>query len=1034
MIISQTKINNYISALKSADSEIWDFVKLDRIPVIDTLPPVDILERFFELNKELNKEELQLFKLYVSNNKDLNNIDNIEENINEYNVHKGKSLEFERYLKKIEFFTKFNIPKSNLFDARRQSSILDIHNFLKKLKKILLSFNEPYEKELFEILKNNNQKQRWENILTKINKLLKKYSESDSILLGKKVDLTNGYKIDYIPALEIISKIAEQAKNNGGKVKKGIGLLFSLNIKKFIKNIKIDGKEIYNNGDIEIVNAHFLKIKIEDSLRNIWKQAFQVMTNKKEFPIPFNIVEFEGLVSSIDRIIYFEKNNSKLKTIIKNYKLFNKVDIFDLSFVEKSITVFDNFLSYFKTDEYKDFIDGIATDFEKDNAHKTTLLLATYIREKNIEKIISTRKEIEELNERKKLSIEYSKLQNEIFSNAIQKLKLNKHNHKNVIAYLQNLETEDLDKIKVFYKQIPDLIDKQNKSEEIKLIEDVLKAKLPKTIDEIKFAIKKDGNVKLNIEKNWKWQRLISWLDKLHSGDPISQISRKLQRLKKQEMGLVKNLVEISAWMHLKKRVTKKQKEALTSFALSMEKGGKFTGKHGPKHMNNAKNSLKIGGSAVPVWIMPVNTIHQLFPDPKAGMFDVVIFDEASQVDTRGLNIAYIGKKLLVVGDEKQVSPTSFTNENVVTDLITRYISKIPNSHHFSNTSSLFNIAKIKMTDTITLTEHFRSIEEIIGFSNALSYKGELKILRDQLPKYRLDPVLEAVFVENGFEETNAKINKPEAEAIIKKLKEMLQDDKYKETDEDGEMQSITFGIVSLLGKDQQKYITKLISETISSKEIEKRKIICGDPYVFQGDERDIMLISMVRAPDLHNPDKTIMALGDGNKSMNKQRINVAMSRAKNKMILFHSIPKDKLSNPNDLRKRILDWFYNHKIEERKSGLQIVKEKADSDFEIEVAKIIINAGYKVIPQYEVAGYKIDLVVQGENAKLAIECDGDQYHNKIDKWQEDIERQEILERSGWTFWRLTGSVFYRYREKALDSLWDKFDDLGIKPKY
>jgi hypothetical protein len=75
------------------------------------------------------------------------------------------------------------------------------------------------------------------------------------------------------------------------------------------------------------------------------------------------------------------------------------------------------------------------------------------------------------------------------------------------------------------------------------------------------------------------------------------------------------------------------------------------------------------------------------------------------------------------------------------------------------------------------------------------------------------------------------------------------------------------------------------------------------------------------------------------------------MSRAKNKMILFHSIPKDKLSNPNDLRKKILDWFYNRKTEERKAGLQAIREEVDrgraSEFEYEVAKIIINAGYKV---------------------------------------------------------------------------------------
>lgn len=172
------------------------------------------------------------------------------------------------------------------------------------------------------------------------------------------------------------------------------------------------------------------------------------------------------------------------------------------------------------------------------------------------------------------------------------------------------------------------------------------------------------------------------------------------------------------------------------------------------------------------------------------------------------------------------------------------------------------------------------------------------------------------------------------------------------------------------------------------------------------------------------------------NTKANKQRINVAMSRAKNKMILFHSIPKDKLSNPNDLRKKILDWFYNRKVEERKAGIQAIREEVDrgraSEFEYEVAEIIINAGYKVIPQYEVAGYRIDLVVQGENAKLAIECDGDKYHNRLEAWQADLERQQIIKRAGWTFWRVTGSAFYKNGPEALTSLWKKLKELNIKP--
>lgn len=76
-------------------------------------------------------------------------------------------------------------------------------------------------------------------------------------------------------------------------------------------------------------------------------------------------------------------------------------------------------------------------------------------------------------------------------------------------------------------------------------------------------------------------------------------------------------------------------------------------------------------------------------------------------------------------------------------------------------------------------------------------------------------------------------------------------------------------------------------------------------------------------------------------------------------------------------------------------------------------------GYRVVPQY--ISYN----------RLAVECDGDQWHG-LDKWEEDIKRQRILERVGWTFWRVRGSTFYRNREKAMESLWEKLDEMGIKP--
>lgn len=1038
LTLSQKQIDQYISTLKNSDSDIWDFVKLEKIPNIDELPDIESLERFFELKSALSEEEIKLLKEYVPSRDELEQIDSIKEYIEEYYSNLEKTKIFNQYLKDNDFSKKIGNQKdseNSLFSKEAEKVAYKIYDDLGKIKTVLLSFNDEYEKELFRIIQKDGQKNKWQNAISKIRDILKDYQEFDEIVFGKKIEIDKDYELDFVSALDIISKATNYAENNGNKIKNGIGLLFDLKTRKFVKNIKIDNRNLKSIEDIKVLEAYFSKIKLEDELRNIWNQVFDVMKNKKEFPDPFNMVDFESSLDSVERIVYFESRYAQIKKDIESTKLFDTVQITDKEFILKAINIFDSYISIFKTREYNDLIEKISKDFEKENSNEKVILLSKAIKDKNTDDIDRIREDLTKLNTRKELSVEYQNLRDKIFNDEIKILKAGKKNHKEVIAFFQDLEEGNLDKIRSFYKRIPDLIDKQNRSIEIKMIEDVLNSDLPKTIDEIKSSIRKDNPVDLDISENWKYKRLVSWLDELHTGSSITQISKDLQILKNQERDLIKKIVETSAWMHLKDRATKKQKEALASFAKSMKDYGKGTGKYASKHLKDARESLEVGKDAVPVWIMPINSIHQLFPNPKAGMFDVVIFDEASQVDVRGLNVAYIGNKLLVVGDDEQVSPTSFTTQSKVTDLITRYIHDVPNSQHFSNISSLFAIAKIKMTDIITLTEHFRSIEEIIGFSNSLSYDGKLKILRDQLPKYRLDPVLEPIFVESGFEETNAQINKPEAEAIVDKLKEMLKDEKYKETDEEGETRPLTFGVISLLGKEQSKLIMKLISEQISSKEIEKRKINCGDPYVFQGDERDIILLSMVKAPSLNEPSKNISPYTISKKEY-KQRVNVAMSRAKNKMMLFHSIPKEKLSNPDDLRKKILDWFYNHKIEERKAGLQAIREEVNrgraSEFEYSVAEIIINKGYKVIPQYEVAGYRIDLVVQGEKSKLAIECDGDKYHNRIDKWQEDIDRQQILERSGWTFWRVSGSAFYKHKEKALDSLWKKLEEMNIEP--
>jgi hypothetical protein len=86
----------------------------------------------------------------------------------------------------------------------------------------------------------------------------------------------------------------------------------------------------------------------------------------------------------------------------------------------------------------------------------------------------------------------------------------------------------------------------------------------------------------------------------------------------------------------------------------------------------------------------------------------------------------------------------------------------------------------------------------------------------------------------------------------------------------------------------------------------------------------------------------------------------------------------------------------------------------------------------VKPQFEVAKYYIDIVIEGATNKLAVECDGDRWHGELEQRERDMDRERILKRSGWTFWRVRGGEFYFNPSKALEPLWQKLDELGISP--
>lgn len=171
-----------------------------------------------------------------------------------------------------------------------------------------------------------------------------------------------------------------------------------------------------------------------------------------------------------------------------------------------------------------------------------------------------------------------------------------------------------------------------------------------------------------------------------------------------------------------------------------------------------------------------------------------------------------------------------------------------------------------------------------------------------------------------------------------------------------------------------------------------------------------------------------------------EQRFNVALSRARDRMVLARSVSLEELK-PNDLKARVVRHFANPMGVEEKNAPDRRQEdgaeadllaRCDSDFERDVMRRLIALGYRVTPQVGSVGYSIDIVVQGAGERrLAIECDGDKYHGP-ERWANDMRRQRILERVGWRFWRCWASSFSLDPDGCMADLVETLKRDGIEP--
>ena len=270
---------------------------------------------------------------------------------------------------------------------------------------------------------------------------------------------------------------------------------------------------------------------------------------------------------------------------------------------------------------------------------------------------------------------------------------------------------------------------------------------------------------------------------------------------------------------------------------------------------------------AIPVWIMPLYRVaEQIEIEPE--VFDVVIVDEASQTGPEGLLLQYLARQCIIVGDDKQISPEAgFIDASQVRALIEKFLWDVPFAETLDPGTSLFDQAAIRYGTRITLREHFRCMPEIIRFSNDLCYADTPLVPLRQYPPNRLQPI-QVRFVTDGYREgrDQSVINRPEAAAVAWQVITCLSDPQHA---------GKSMGVVCLQGHAQAKLIESMILDKVGPQPFkdEKVRLVCGDPYSFQGDERDIIFLSMIASVDGERRNAPLV------RESFRQRFNVAASR-----------------------------------------------------------------------------------------------------------------------------------------------------------
>ncbi len=413
----------------------------------------------------------------------------------------------------------------------------------------------------------------------------------------------------------------------------------------------------------------------------------------------------------------------------------------------------------------------------------------------------------------------------------------------------------------------------------------------------------------------------------------------------------------------------------------------------------------------------------------ETALFDLVVFDEASQIPVwDAIGAMARGKQVVMVGDPKQMPPTSFFNrgasggdddvdEDVEADL-----------------ESILDECIGANLPTMEINWHYRSRHEsLIAFSNHRYYKGGLVTFPSPVTD---DRAVSFEFIKNGvYEKGGARINQPEAKALVNELVNRLRDHHFQAT-------GLTIGVVTF-NSEQQRLIEDLLDEARRQHpEIEPyfaedalEPVFVKNLESVQGDERDIMYFSIGYGPDLTG--KVSMNFGPMNKDGGERRLNVAVTRARHELRVFSSLSPEQIDLSRTQAKGVHDL--KHFLEFAERGARALAEAVsgprgdyDSSFEEAVADALRAKGWQVHSQVGVSSFRIDLGIVDPDAPgrylAGIECDGATYHRAATARDRDKLREQVLRSLGWEIVRIWSTDWWINAPDALAKVHTRLEKL------